>query len=54
MAKKLTPEQIFEKLEEHHDQENELLERLKEQVCKCDDEDDDDLDADFGDFDDEK
>ena len=54
MAKKLTPEQIFEKLEELHDQENELLERLKEQVCKCDDEDDDDLDADFDDFDDEK
>ena len=32
MAKKLTPEQIFEKLEELHDQENELLERLKEGV----------------------
>ena len=47
--KKLTPEKIFEKLEELHDEETALLEELKDQTCKCEDDfnDDDDLDADF-------
>ena len=47
--KKLTPEKIFEKLEDLHEQEQDLLDQLKDQTCKCEDDfdDDDDLDADF-------
>ena len=44
--KKLTPEKIFEKLEDLHSEEQDLLEQLKKEVCVCDDSDDD-LDADF-------
>tara|TARA_Y100001970_G_scaffold42194_1_gene52532 strand:+ start:3560 stop:3712 length:153 start_codon:yes stop_codon:yes gene_type:complete len=45
-TKKLTPKEIFSKLEDLHEQEQDLLDQLKDQVCKCDDIDDD-LDADF-------
>lgn len=41
---KLTPKQIFEKLEDLHAEEEDLLNQLKDQVCECDD---NDLDADF-------
>ena len=44
--KKLTPEDIFDKLDELHQEEQDLLEQLRDEVCKCDDMDDD-LDADF-------
>jgi hypothetical protein len=48
--KKLTPKQIFSKLEDLHDKEQDLLAQLKDQTCKCDEDFDDDdyhLDADF-------
>ena len=44
--KKLTPEAIFDKLDELHQEEQNLLEQLRDEVCECDDMDDD-LDADF-------
>jgi rubrerythrin len=44
--KKLTPEDIFDKLDELHQEEQDLLEQLRDEVCKCNDMDDD-LDADF-------
>ena len=35
--KKLTPEAIFDKLDELHQEEQDLLEQLRDEVCKCDD-----------------
>ena len=44
--KKLTPEAIFDKHDELHQEEQDLLEQLRDEVCECNDMDDD-LDADF-------